>query len=130
MTMTANPMEAEYLRSHVMTATPEQRLMMLFGQFRRDLDGAVEGITERDFKKASNHLVNAQDILRALHDPLDPTTDLGRSLRGVYDYCLRRLIEANIRKDVAAIEEVRPLIERIAEANASAFEAERGAGVV
>jgi flagellar protein FliS len=110
-----------YLVNQVATATPAQRLMMLFEQLRRDLRSAQLGFAVRDFKEISDNLVHAQHILIALRDPLDLNTDLGRALSGVYGFCLQRLVEANLEKDPNLIPVVQGIIDRIAEANRTAL---------
>ena len=111
---------ARYLADQVRTATPVQRLLMLFDQLRRDLLRAEAAFVGTDLKEISDHLVHAQEVIQALRDPLDPETDLGRSLRGVYGFCLEHLVQANLRKDPAMLPAVREIVERIAEANRTA----------
>ncbi|MDA8295481.1 MAG: flagellar protein FliS [Actinomycetota bacterium] len=109
-----------YLADLVATASPAQRLLLLFDYLRRDLVAAGEGFDAGDLKEVSDHLVHAQHILFALRDPLDRTTPLGESLAGVYDFCLRELIECNLHKQRNRIAPVKELIEQIAAANRQA----------
>lgn len=118
-----------YLVDQVATATPVQRLLMLFDQLRRDLSAAERGFASRDLKVISDHLVHAQEVLFALRDPLDAGTELGRALSGVYDFCGRRLLEANLRKDASLLPPVQDLIEQIATANRHAAAAMAAAPV-
>jgi len=109
-----------YLANQVNTSTPEQRLLMLFDYLLRDLHAADAAFGTNNLKDISDALVHAQEILFALRDPLDTSTDLGRSLTAVYSFCLQRLLDANIRKDRSLITEVRVMIEKIASANRTA----------
>ncbi len=111
---------ARYLADQVRTATPVQRLLMLFDQLRRDLLRAEAAFAGTDLKEISDHLVHAQDVLQALRDPLDPSTELGLALRGVYGFCLEHLVQANLRKDPTMLPAVREIVDRIAEANRTA----------
>ena len=111
---------ARYLADQVRTATPVQRLLMLFDQLRRDLLRAEAAFAGTDLKEISDHLVHAQDVLQALRDPLDPSTELGLALRGVYGFCLEHLVLANLRKDPTMLPAVREIVDRIAEANRTA----------
>jgi flagellar protein FliS len=106
-----------YLADHVETATPVQRLLMLFDYLAKDFVGARAGFDEGNLEAINDHLVHAQEILFALRDPLDATTDLGRALASLYSFCLDRIIVANFRKQVGPLDEVQPLIEKIATAN-------------
>lgn len=116
-----------YLADLVTTATPAQRLLMLFDHLRRDLVKAAEGFEAADWKVVSDSLVHAQHIVFALRDPLDRGTELGRSLGTVYDFCLERLVTCNLHKDPAMLPPIRGLLEQLADANARAV-ASMGAG--
>ncbi len=109
-----------YLADQVRTASPARRLLMLFDQVQRDLASAESGFASGDLKEISDSLVHAQQVIMALRDPLDPGTELGRALRGVYGFCLERLVEANLRKDPSLVPDVQVLIGRIAAANRAA----------
>ncbi|HEY3942711.1 MAG TPA: flagellar export chaperone FliS [Acidimicrobiales bacterium] len=106
-----------YLVDQVVTASPTQRLLMLFDVALRDLHGATEALAGRDLKEVNDRLVHAQQVVLALRDPLDVTTPVGRSLWAVYSFCLRQLVEANLTKDPALIEPCTDMIERIARTN-------------
>lgn len=112
-----------YLADLVATASPGQRLLLLFDYLRRDLVAGAEGFEVGDLKKVSDHLVHAQHIVFALRDPLDRDSILGKSLAGVYDFCLQELIECNLHKQRERIAPVQELIERIAAANRQAVAA-------
>jgi flagellar secretion chaperone FliS len=109
-----------YLANQVNTSTPAQRLLMLFDQLRRDLYAAELGFGAGDFKEISDNLVHAQEILIALRDPLDLATELGRSLSGVYGFCIDRLVLANLKKDITLLPVVQGIVDRLAEANRTA----------
>ena len=106
-----------YLADQIETATPVQRLLMLFDRLLRDLDEAEEAFGAGEIERISNSLLHAQQIVFALRDPLDRSTPLGGSLASVYSFSLERLIEANLRKKPALLGEVRRLLEPIAAAN-------------
>lgn len=111
---------ARYLANQIETATPEQRLIMLFDKLEADLDEAAEGLENGLIEQTNNALVHAQDILFALRDPLDRETPLGAALSATYTYCLGRLIEANLTKRAGQLGRVREMISEIARANRKA----------
>ncbi|HVB06588.1 MAG TPA: flagellar export chaperone FliS [Acidimicrobiales bacterium] len=116
----AEAYRARYLADQIETATPEQRLLMLFDKLLRDLDDAAEGLAHRLIEQTSEALVHAQEILYALRDPLDRETALGAALAGTYTFCLNRLVQANLTKDAVHLRGVREMIEAIANANRQA----------
>lgn len=109
-----------YLADLVMTATPVQRLLMLFDHLRRDLSTASGAFETGDLKAVSDALVHAQHILFALRDPLDRENELGKSLGAVYDFCLGRLLACNLQKDPSLLPAVQDLVSQVATANAMA----------
>lgn len=117
---TADERLQRYLADLVATATPAQRLLLLFDYLRRDLTQAAEAFGDRDWKVVSDALVHAQHILFALRDPLDPSTELGRSLQATYSFCLAELLRCNVEKDPTALPAVRNIIDQLAHANVTA----------
>lgn len=103
-----------YKSNSVNYASKEQLLLML-------VDGAVkftkigrQAIIDKDVEKAHNSLVRVQDIFVELMSTLDRNAgDWAEKLFNVYVYIKDRLFEANIKKDVAIIDEILPLIEGI-----------------
>ena len=85
------------------------------------VDGAVKytkiarlAIEKKDITRAHNELVRVQDIFTELMVTLDKSAgQVYEDLYKVYEYIKSRLIEANIKKDVAIIDEVLPLIENV-----------------
>ncbi len=110
-----------YLADQVRTASPAQRLLMLFDQVQRDLASAELAFSAGDYKEISDSLVHAQEVIMALRDPLDASSELGKALRGVYGFCLERLVESNLRKDPSLVPDVQLLIGRIGAANRAAM---------
>lgn len=94
---------------------------MLFDALVRDFTGVRAAFADGSIEQINDRLLHAQEILFALRDPLDTSTDLGRALSAIYSFCLDKLIEANLTKKVAHLDEVQPLIEQIATANRTAL---------
>lgn len=122
-------LQLRYLTDLITTATPVQRLLMLFDGLLGDLDVAGEAFARRDWKVVNDSLVHAQEILFALRDPLDRSTPLGANLSSVYDFCIGELIAANIHKNDAQLPAVRDLVDQIATANRAAAAATEGSEV-
>ena len=85
------------------------------------VDGAVKftkigrrAIVDKDLQKAHNSLVRVQDIFVELMSTLDQSAgDWAVKMFAVYGYIKNKIFEANIKKDIAIIDEVFPLIEGI-----------------
>ncbi|MEY8709625.1 flagellar export chaperone FliS [Mangrovibacter phragmitis] len=107
------------LESAVMSASPHQLIVMLF-------DGALSALVRAKLfmeqgaipekGKALSHAINIIDS--GLKTALDTSEEdeLTTNLIALYDYMVRRLLHANLRNDIAAIEEVERLLGNIADA--------------
>lgn len=98
---------ASYKNSAVETASPGKLLLMLYNGAIRDLDTAIQKIAEKDLETAHNRLVRAQDIITEFMCTLNMDYEISGKLLALYEYLHRRLVEANARKDVEIINEVR-----------------------
>ncbi len=87
---------------------------MLYDGALRNVDRALEemGNQHRRYDSVSNHVIRAQDIITELMVSLDFDRGevIARNLFGLYVYMNRRLLEGNIQKDVAPLQEVRTML--------------------
>lgn len=104
-----------YKNNSVNYASREQLLLML-------LEGAVkfakigrQGLLDKDIKKAHENIVKTQDIFYELMVTLDVEKGgkWAASLMGIYEFITRRLVDANMKKDISILEEIIPLIEEV-----------------
>ena len=63
-------------------------------------------INDNNIEKASKSIIKAQDIISEFRCTLDMKYDISHQLELLYDYMYRRLLDANIKKDSAIVEEV------------------------
>lgn len=113
--MYANNAYNVYKNNSVNFASKEQLLLML-------VEGAVkyskigrQAILDKDIKKAHENIVRTQDIFYELIASLDVERggDWAKQLVMVYEFIVEKLVQANLKKDVAIMDEVIPLIEDI-----------------
>lgn len=104
-----NPYD-KYQQQSVMTASPGELTLMLYNGCIRFIKQAKLAIDEKDIEKAGNSLIRAQDILQELMVTLNPDYEISKNLYALYDYMIQRLIDANISKDKAPLDEVLELI--------------------
>ncbi|MGF7429811.1 flagellar export chaperone FliS [Thermoanaerobacterium thermosaccharolyticum] len=100
----------EYKRNSIMTASPEELVMMLYNGIIRFVNEAKQAIDDKNIERAHNSITRAQDIVLELMSTLDMKYDISKNLYSIYDYISRRLIEANLKKDKVALDEVESLI--------------------
>ena len=95
-----------YLRSKVMTATPAELTLMLYEGASKFVNKAIMSIEKDDVMGAHNNLMKTQRIIEELRASLDHKYPVAKEFDTVYEYILRRLVEANIKKDKDILEEV------------------------
>jgi flagellar protein FliS len=101
-----NPYQ-QYKENAILTASPEELVLMLYNGIIRFIEEAKGTIEKKDYMAANNSIQRAQDIITELMLTLDMNYDISKNLYSLYDYMLRRLIDANVKKDVTILEEVK-----------------------
>jgi flagellar protein FliS len=121
--MVAQGYAKAYRSAAVMTASPAQLVLMLFDGALKSLDFAQEAFKRpshdwQRFEAINRHLMKAQSILAELQGGLDMETggEFAETMHRLYNYHMRRLFEANIRKKVEPVIEVERLIREVRDA--------------
>ncbi len=101
-----------YRRVQAETSSGADLVLLLLRGSLRFLDRAQSGVEANDIELAHNSLTRAQDIIAELSTTLNHEQggEVATGLDSIYTYALERLIEANMRKLVEPIQEVRRLI--------------------
>ncbi|MCR5120086.1 MAG: flagellar export chaperone FliS [Lachnospiraceae bacterium] len=103
--MQNNPYD-QYLKNKVMTATPAELTLMLYEGAIKFGNIAIRGIEEGDVQKAHINIVKVEKIIEEFRRTLDFKYDVAQHFENVYSYLAQRLVEANMSKDKAIMEEV------------------------
>ncbi|HEY8363136.1 MAG TPA: flagellar export chaperone FliS [Tissierellaceae bacterium] len=94
-----------YKQNTVLTATPEELTLMLYEGAIRFMNIAKYSIENKDYEKAHSSLIRAQDIIMELNTTLNMDYEISHNLRKLYNFIYERLVDANIRKDIKAIDD-------------------------
>jgi len=108
-----NPQAAQnYLRTRVLTATPEQLQMMLYDGAIRFADAGRTAILKKDWEGTFLNLSRAQKIITELTSGLkhDVTPDLCGKLAALYNYIYRKLVDASLNHTVESVDEALKLL--------------------
>lgn len=95
-----------YQSNQVTTATPAELTLMLYNgaiKFIKQAKGAIE---IKNYARAHELCLKVQNILYELLSTLNKEYPIAQDFEKMYDYMLRRTVEANMRKDVAILTEV------------------------
>ena len=95
-----------------------QLVQMLFDGLLESLNAAEGHIKANAIQEKSNHLSRAGRIVLGLQNSLDYENggDLARNLAELYGYVTRRLLQINLRNDLAGLSEVKGLMEEVRDA--------------
>lgn len=105
-----------YQTQSVLTTNPGNLVLMLYDGVGRFLAQALDAHAEADevarIQKMNTGILKAQNILVELRANLDFDAggDYARDLDRLYDYYIRRLVQANMHKSAEPIEEVVRLV--------------------
>lgn len=106
------------VESKVIGADPHQLTSMLFHGALERIANAKNEMNRKDIAAKGQSISKAIGIIgEGLHASLDKKVggELAQNLSALYDYMVRRLIEANLKNDVAILDEVSGLLGGLAE---------------
>ena len=96
----------QYNENSIYSASPEDLSYMLYNGLVKFIMRGIDSIEKKNMEEAHNSIIRAQDIVNEFIKTLDMRYEVSQSLRSIYDYMLSRLVEANIKKDRAILDEV------------------------
>jgi len=102
-----------YLKTKVMTASPEELRLMLYDGALKFCRQARDAIGKGEIENTHNNLIRAQKIVMELSTSLrhDMAPELCERLSALYNFIYRRLVDANVNRDNDAVDEAMQLIE-------------------
>jgi len=108
-----NPLRS-YKETQIKTATPGKLILMMYDGAIKNLNQALQDMDDehRRYDSISNSLIKAQDIIAELMISLDFERggEIAKNLFGLYVFMNRRLLDGNIKKEKAPLEEVKTLL--------------------
>ena len=122
--MVNNAAEA-YKRQQIMTATPEALTLMLYNGCLKFIDEGIQSVKDKKWEDANTSLQKAQNIISEFRITLDMDYDISKQLMPLYNYTYDRLVEGNIKSDVAMLEEAKGIIKELRDAWAQAMKKAR-----
>jgi flagellar protein FliS len=125
-----------YRANAILTASPGQLVLMLYDGALKALALAREGFNQpaedpKRIQLINTQLLKAQDILAELQSGLNLEAggEFARTMHRLYDYHNRRLLEANLRKQVEPVIEVERLVRELRDAWAQMLTQQNGGGI-
>lgn len=103
-----------YREVEIGTASGLKLVVMLYAGAVKFLNLSKQGIQNRQLDVANNNIIKAQDIISELMSSLNfDAGEVAHNLYSLYIYMNKRLLEANIQKNIAIIDEVIRLLDTL-----------------
>ncbi len=102
-----NQAAQNYLRTKVLTATPEQLQLMLYDGAITFVEQAKAALEHQNFEQSYNGISRAQKIITELTSSLrhEIAPETCGKLAGLYNFVYRKLVEANIGHEIKPLNE-------------------------
>ena len=107
----------QYMKARIESASPLGLIVIMYEATIKFLKLAREDFMNNDIESACDHLIRSQNIIRELQKSLDmDVKELSPKLYYIYDYMIRQLIQANVKRKVEPIDEVLRMLGELKEA--------------
>ncbi len=129
-TFSAAAAAARYKGVQTATASPAQLVVMLYDGAIRFVTEAEEAFGKNERARGGERIGRALAVLDELIATLDPgpAPELAENLVALYGFCKRRLFEANLGRDAAALRQVVTTLAPLREAWATVASSSAGSG--
>lgn len=104
--MAINNPYAQYAQNRILTASPAELTLMLYEGAIKFCNIAIMGVEQKNIQKAHDNIMKTERIIQEFQITLNHDYPVAADFDAVYTYLIRRLHEANIKKDAAILEEV------------------------
>ena len=97
-----------YNQTKIQTSDQLSLIILLYDGLSRFLRKGQRKIAEKDYEGAHHYLTRSRDIVNELLATLRVEEDnkVAQNLRSLYVFMIGRIIEANLKKDAAIVDEV------------------------
>ncbi len=111
--MNENTTANAYLRTKVMTASPEELRLMLLDGALKFANQARVGLEKQHPEMIYEGFTQCRDIVLELTNTIktEPAPEIAKSVRELYTYMYGELVKASIEKDIAILDAVIGLLE-------------------
>lgn len=115
-----------YQENEILNASPERLVQILYGLAIQSIALARQAIQKADVHERVRHINKAFAVLVELSNGLDfeagtdpaskqAAREIATNYASIYDYCRRRIVEANVRSSESLLSEVESLISELQE---------------
>lgn len=104
-----------YKQQQVLTATPEQLILMLYNGCIKFINEAEKHIENNSIEQAHNACIRAQDIVLELISTLNMEYPISKELFDLYEYVNYELMTANVNKETKNLQNAKTVMVNLRE---------------
>jgi len=106
-----------YFENSVKTASPTKLVELLYKNSIERLEKAVKAIEKNNLIEANHEIIRVEEIILELNVSLniEKGGEVAKNLRLLYNYIYEQSIQANLKKDIDTLTEVKSLIKDLYE---------------
>jgi len=106
--------QQQYQQNQVNTASPAELTLLLYKGAIRFINASKAALNNQKWDEANYNNQRAQAIIRELMATLNMDISMSENFMLLYDYMIRQLIQANIKRDPSLLDEVKGYCEEFA----------------
>lgn len=110
--MTGNPYK-KYKEQSISTMTGGELLNLLYETCSKRLNTAIINIEDKRYDLANENIKKAKRIISHLDNTLDRNFEISENLSALYDFFIRQLTIANVKKDIQMIKEIIEMVDEL-----------------
>ena len=114
-----------YRQQRILNAPPEHLTLMLYNGCLKFIDDGRAFLEQKNYEEANNSLQKAQRIISEFRLTLNFDYEISHQLLPLYNYIYDRLVEGNIKSDLAQIDEAKGIVTELRDAWVQAMKTAR-----
>ncbi|MCT2537270.1 flagellar export chaperone FliS [Aquibacillus koreensis] len=99
-----------YKNNSVNTASPGELTLMLYNGCLKFIKQAKRDIEAKNYEQKNTNIQKAQKIIQELMITMDQNAPIAQEIMPLYDFINRQLMDANLKNDVAFLDEAEGLV--------------------
>ena len=105
-----------YRQQRILNAPPEHLTLMLYNGCLKFIDDGRAFLEQKNYEEANNSLQKDQRIISEFRLTLNFDYEIAHQLLPLYNYIYDRLVEGNIKSDLAQIDEAKGIVTELRDA--------------
>jgi len=107
----------QYTKARVITANPLELVIIAYEGAIHALESGKLCLLEKKYEQKERALLKAQNIINELHSSLNMEAgEIAERLANLYNYMIRKILYADLHKDVEGLEEIIKMLKELKDA--------------